>query len=174
MKKLTSTILILALLMSVVPGLTGCKKQVLKNWYLGALDYYGNGVKNGFYDEDEYPNFKVSSDLKDKSKKAGYLVYDLDGDGVDELLIGLIDSSAKTKFTSIVIYHSDLGPYCVFSGANGDYFYLCANGVIKQEITSFRTNVPELYYQFDSKNNSFTQIEGDGKYFPMLWELTEF
>ena len=59
MKKLTSTILILALLMSVVPGLTGCKKQVLKNWYLGALDYYGNGEKNRFYNEDENPNLKV-------------------------------------------------------------------------------------------------------------------
>ncbi|MBR4947747.1 MAG: hypothetical protein IKZ29_04220 [Clostridiales bacterium] len=174
MKKATSTILILALLMSVVSGLTGCKKQVLKNWYLEALDYYGNGVKNGFYDEDEYPNYKVSGDLKNKSNKVGYLLYDLDGDGVNELLIGLIDNGAKTKFTSIVIYHSDLGPYCVFSGANGDYFYLCSNGIIKQEITSFRTNVPELYYQFDSETNSFTRIEGDGKYFPMLWELTEF
>lgn len=172
MKKLTSTILIFALLMSVVSGLTGCKKYVLKDWYVDALNYYRDGVRSGF--SDEPANFKVSSDLKVKTNNPGYMLYDLDGDGVDELLIGLIDNSAKTKFTSIVIYHSDLGPYCVFSGANGDYFYLCANGIIKQEITSVRTNTPELYYKFDSKNNSFTRIEGDGKYIPMKWDLTPF
>jgi len=172
-RKATSTLLILALLMSVVFGFAGCRKYVLKDWYTEALNYYRDGVRSGF-GLSEPENFKVSDDLKIKTNNPGYMLYDLDGDGVEELLIGLIDNSAKTKFTSIVVYHTEKGPYCMFSGGNGDYYYLCADGVIKQEITSFRTNTPELFYRFDPKSNSFTRIEGDGKYIPLKWDLTPF
>lgn len=172
MRKITSTVLIFALLLTAASSLTGCKKAVLKNWYAEALDFYGNGIKNVFMEEPR--NYAVSSDLKNKNNKFGYLLYDLDGDGVYELLIGIIDNSSRTKFTSIVVYNSDLGPYCSLSGSNGDYYYLCADGVIKQEIKSFRTNVPEMYFRYDSSTNSFNRIDGEGKYIPMKWELTEF
>lgn len=172
MKKATSTILIFALLMSVVYGLTGCKKMVLKNWYAEALDYYGNGVKNGFFEE--MPNYSVSRDIKDKNNRVGYLLYDLNNDGVDELFIGLIDNGSCTKFTNVVIYHFDRGPCSVFNGSNGDYIYLCASGVVKQETRSVRTNLPDVYYKYDPDDGYFTRIDGDGKYLPMKWELTEF
>ena len=30
------------------------------------------------------------------------------------------------------------------------------------------------YMKFDSKSNAFTTVDGQGKYLPMKWELTEF
>lgn len=171
MRKVTSSILILSLLVSVVFGMTGCKKSALKNWYNEPLEFYGNGIKYGFTEEPS--NYTVSGILKDKSYKKGYLLQDLDGDGVDELLIGIIDDGNKTKFTSIIVYHSDLGPYCLISGGENAFIYLCASNVLMMDANPPFEPEP-TYMTFNSKNNSFTHIEGEGKYLPMKWELTEF
>ena len=170
MKKAASTILIFALLVSIVAGMTGCRR-VPKDWYKSTLEFYGNGIKNGFTDEPR--NLHVAEELKNSAYKKGYMLYDLDGDGTDELLIGLIDGGSYTKFTSIIVYHSDLGPYCLLSGGGGYYYYLCASNVIRGD--SWRGSETETRYMtFNSKSNSFTIIDGEGKYMPMKWELTEF
>ena len=171
MRKVTSSILILSLLASVVFGMAGCKKSALKNWYNEPLEFYGNGIRYGFTEEPT--NYTVSQILKDKSYKKGYLLQDLDGDGVDELLIGIIDDGTYTKFTSVIVYHSDLGPYCLISGGENSFIYLCAGNVLMMDDNFI--NDPELkYMKFSSKDNAFTYIEGEGKYLPMKWELTEF
>ena len=97
----------------------------------------------------------------------------LDGDGIDELLIGLIDDGNVTKFTNVVVRHSDLGDYCLLSGTNGYYIYLCGSNVLR--VDSWYGSQTEMrYMQFNSKNNAFTVIDGEGKFLPMKWELTEF
>lgn len=171
MKKVTSTLLILTLLVSVVFGMTGCKKASLKGWYNDALQFYGDGIRYGF--KEEPTNYVVSGVLKDKSYKKGYLLQDLDGDGVEELLIGIIDDNAYTRFTSVIVYHSDLGPYCLLSGGENAYIYLCASGVLMMDPNPPFEPDPS-YMKFDSKSNAFTMVDGQGKYLPMKWELTEF
>ena len=89
MKRTLATVLTVAFLLALVPGITGCK-IIPKKWYEPTLSYYSDGIKNGF--TEEYGNLLVPSDLKDSSVKKGYLLADLDNDGVDELLIGLIDA----------------------------------------------------------------------------------
>ena len=115
MKRTLATVLTAVFLLALVPGITGCKVTP-KKWYEPTLEYYSNGIKNGF--EQEFRNLPVPDDLKDKSKKQGYLLIDLDKDGVDELLIGLIDDGPSTKFTNVIVFHSDLGPYSLLTGSS--------------------------------------------------------
>jgi len=166
MKRTLSTILTVVLLLALIPGVTSCK-SIKKNWYEATLEYYRDGVKNGF--KEEYRNHPISSDLKDKNNRIGYLLIDLDKDGIDELLIGIIDDSPSTKFTNVVVCHSDLGPYSLLSAGNGSYISLCYDGVIFMDSWN-----GDQFMRWDQKNNSFTIIEGEGKYLPMKWELTEF
>ena len=86
MKKLAASVLSVMLLMTVVFGFTGCKKAP-KNWYKNCLEYYRDGINNGF--TKTFGNLHVPEELKDKNNKIGYQLRDLDGDGVEELLMDL-------------------------------------------------------------------------------------
>ena len=170
MKRVASTILCVAVLLSVVYGVSGCSRKP-KDWYKSALEYYSNGIKNGFTEENR--KLFVSDDLKDPYNTPGYLLTDLDGDGVDEMLIGLISDGSYTKFTNVVVYHSDLGPYCLLGGGNGYYIYLCAGNVLRVD-SWYGSETKSEYMKWNSKDNAFNVIDGEGKYMPMKWELTAF
>jgi hypothetical protein len=171
MKKVLSTILAVVLLVTGAAEMTGCKR-VPKDWYKGALEYYGNGIKNGFDDENQ--NLNVSDELKNPAYKKGYLIRDLDGDGTDELLIGLIeDGSSYTRFTNVVVFQPGVGTFSKLSGGNGYYIYLCASEVLR--VDSWYGSKTEMRYMtYDSKDACFVIIDGEGKYLPMKWELTPF
>ena len=132
MKKATAAVLLAALCMMMVTGLTGCKKAP-NDWYKDTLEYYKNGVNNGF--TTTFRQLSVPADLKDKNNKIGYLLIDLDKDVTDELLIGLIDDGYITKFTNVIVAHSDLGAYCLLSAGSGSYISLCADNVLCTEDT---------------------------------------
>ena len=127
MKRTLATVLTAVFLLAIVPAVTSCKVTP-KKWYEPTLQYYSDGIKNGF--TEEYRHLPVPDDLKDKSKKQGYLLIDLDKDGVDELLIGLIDDGPSTKFTNVIVFHSDLGPYSLLTGSSRGYISLCYDNVI--------------------------------------------
>lgn len=171
MKKIIATALSVVLLASVVFVSAGCMTKAKKEWYKEALEYYRDGIKNGF--KDELNKLIAPDELKDGKHRIGYLLRDLDGDKVDELLIGIIDDENRTKFTNVVVRHGDLGPYCLISGTNGYYTYLCADNVLMTE-SWYGSKTEKTYKRWDSKKNAFTIIEGEGKYLPMKWELTEF
>ena len=167
MKKVITKVLAAALLLSVCIGTAGCGKKQKNEWYKGALEYYGEGIRNGFTENDRQLN--VAEDLRDKSKKCGYLLKDLDGDGVDELLLGLIENGIDTKFTSVVVRHRDFGAYCLLSAGGGNYIYLCADNVLRMD--SYRGSE---YMTWSPKTNSVSKVDGEGKYLPLKWELTAF
>ena len=170
MRKATAALLLAALMVLMVPGITGCKKAP-NEWYKDTLEYYRNGVNNGF--TTSYRNLAVSEELKDKNNKIGYLLIDLDKDGTDELLLGLIDDGPNTKFTSVIVAHSDLGTYCLLSGSKNAHIYLCADNVLMME--SIRGLSKEnTYMKWNSKKNAFDNIEGEGKYLGKKWDLTPF
>ena len=110
MKRILVAILTIAMLVTTLPGLTGCKRKN-KDWYNVTLDVYREGMKTNWANEDQYTGLNISDDLKtkDSNKQIGYLLVDLDKDGVDELLVGFNDGSTATKFTDVLVWHSDLG-----------------------------------------------------------------
>ena len=170
MKRTAAAILALTMMILMIPGLTGCKKAP-NDWYRETLEYYRSGVNNGF--STSYRNLPVSEELKDKNNKIGYLLIDLDKDGTEELLLGLIDDGPDTKFTSLIVAHSDLGPYCLLSGSKDAYIYLCADNVLMMESVRGLTK-ERKYMKWNSKSNAFNNVDGEGKYLGKKWDLTPF
>lgn len=174
MKRVLSTVLVVIMLASTLTLFSGCSNAP-KDWYQMTLDYYSEGVKTGWANEDKSLNVHIAKDLKtkDPNKQIGYLLVDLDKDGTKELLIGFNDGSNATKFTDVYVWHSDIGAFQILGGDEGYYIYLCANNVIAQD--SWYGSLTERDFKtWNSKSNSFTIIDGEGKYLPKKWDLTEF
>ncbi len=138
-------------------------------WYEPTLDYYKEGFESGWANED--PKLFISDEMKDTGNSFGYLLKDLDGDGLNELLIGIKDDSDETKFTDVYIYHSDLGPYRVLSGGEGYYIYLCDDNVIRMD-SWYGSETEIKYMSYDSNDNAFLIIDSGSK--PGKYELTDF
>ena len=174
MKKAPVTILVVTVLVIFISCATGC--WVRKNWYQSAVDYYTEGIRTNWANEDPSPRLKVSDELKTKSpdRQLGYLLKDLDGDGIDELLIGFNDGSTYTKFTDLIVWHSDYGSYKALSGTNGYYILLCDGNVIRAD-SWLGSETKMDYMKWNPKTNAFTIVDGEGdKYLPLKWELTPF
>ena len=164
------------MLVAALPGMTGCtRKSRLKDWYNVSLDVYREGLKTNWANEEEYKSLNIADDLKgnDPNKKIGYLLVDLDNDGVDELLVGFNDGSTATKFTDVLVWHSDFGAYKLLGGGSGYYIYLCAGNVLAVD-SWYGSQTERTFMTWNSKTNSFPHVDGEGKYLPMKWDLTEF
>lgn len=146
--------------------LTGClPKKVPAGWYEDSVEYYKQGFANGWEGNDTC-NQEYFTD-----SRFGYLLQDLDGDGAEELLIGIIDDAPETKFTDIVIWHRDFGAMRVLSTGDGYYMYLCDDNVIKED-SWYGSQTKTQYMVYDSKENAFPIVDGGGM--PKKFELTEF
>jgi hypothetical protein len=155
--------------MMVITCLVGCGTEKDIHWYESTLDYFKEGFNNGWKNENS--KFFISDELKDSSIKFGYALIDLDGDGIDELLIGIMDGAEETKFTNLIIKHRDFGPTQSFSTGEGYYMYLCDDNIIRMD-SWYGSETRTEYMEYDSKNNSFPVIDGGGK--PKKVELTGF
>ncbi|MCR5804869.1 MAG: hypothetical protein K6G47_11465 [Clostridia bacterium] len=170
MRKMIMWIVTVPLLLSAIFGLTGCRPDK-DEWYKEAVEYYRQGVLYG--KEGNSRQLDISPEILGKGKGVGYLLHDLDGDGRAELLIGFNSAGGITKFTNVVVRHSDLGPYSLLGGSNGYYIYLCNDDVLRVD-SWYGDETKVEYMKFDSKSNSFEAVNGAGKYSPKQWKLTEF
>ncbi|SCW70275.1 hypothetical protein SAMN02910456_02681 [Ruminococcaceae bacterium YRB3002] len=170
-RKTISILLASATLMSLAGcGIIG-KKSIPEEWYKDAIEYYRDAAQNGAANEST--EFFISSDMRDPGSgtKFGYTLVDLDGDGAEELLIGIVDDDSHTKFTNVVVYHSDLGPYCLLSGGEGYYIYLCNDNCLRED-SWYGSETKTQYMKYNHENNAFTIVEG--KYLAKKVELTPF
>ena len=172
MKRVIATVLMVSFMLSVVAGLTGCLKPP-KNWYKDVVAFYSEGIKTGWANEDTNTRWEVADELKDPNNDIGYLIVDLDGDGTDEMLIGFNDGSTATKFTDVIVFSFGTGPNRLMNGTNGYYIYLCSSNVLCND-SWYGSQTKRDFMKWDGKNSYFTVIDGEGKYLPMKWELTEF
>lgn len=174
MKRIFATLLVVLLVFASV-SVTGCfLKSKPKDWYKESIEFYREGLNTGWANDDPDLRLNISKDLKDQhNKQIGYLLVDLDKDGVDELLIGFNDGSSATKFTDVIVWHSDFGAYKLLGGGEGYYIYLCGSNVLAVD-SWYGSQTQREFMTWDSKSNSFPVIDGEGKYLPKKWDLTPF
>ena len=178
MKRFCATSLVVVLLLVSVFSCTGCftalLKKAPKNWYEDSVEFYREGLNTGWANDDPEYRLNISKDLKDPyNKEIGYLLVDLDKDGVQEFLVGFNDGSTATKFTDVLVWHSDLGAYKLLGGGEGYYIYLCADNVLAVD-SWYGSQTQREFMRWDSKQNAFPVIDGEGKYLPKKWDLTKF
>ena len=166
MKKIFKTCVIA---LFAIFALVGCGNKADKNWYEGMLKYYQEGFDSGW--KTEAVNLPVSEEEKDPNKKFGYLLRDLNGDGIDELLIGIIDNEPETKFVAILINHSDFGPNRSFTAGDGYYMYICDNNVIRVD-SWYGSETKTEYMTYNDEGDSFLVVDGGSK--PQKITLTPF
>ena len=168
-KKLVRLVLagVMALTMSGCGMLGGSKLP--KDWYKESIEYYREGFSSNWANERE--DLFISDEMKDPENKFGYLLRDLNGDGVDELLIGIIDDSEETKFTDLYICHSDFGAFRSLNCGEGYYMYLCDEDVIKMD-SWYGSQTKVDYMVYDPEGDAFLIVDGGSK--PGHFELTEF
>ena len=144
-------------------------KVVPKDWYEETIKYYTDGFSSNF--ANERSDLTFSDEMKDENNKFGYLLRDLDDDGDYELLIGIIDDSAETKFTDLYIWHTDFGARRMFSTGDGYYMYLCENNIIRED-SWYGSQTEVRYMKFNGENNSMAVLETTAT--PQKVELTPF
>ena len=166
MKKSIKFILALTVL---VLSFTGCGSSsgAPSKWYEGTINYYKEGFENNWANESS--DFYVVDEMKQPGKKFGYLLIDLDGDGTEELLIGINDGAEETKFTDLIIWHKDFGAFRSFCASEDYYIYICDNNIVRMDMW-YGSQTKSEYMEYDSSNNSFPVVDGGGK--PGKFELT--
>ena len=148
--------------------LTGCEKD--PDWHKDVLEYYRTGFSTGW--RNETGKWNISDEMKSKSYTYGYLLRDLDGDGVKEFLVGIIDDAPETRFTDLYILHRDFGATrCFTTGGEGYYYYICAGDLIRND-SWYGSKTKTEYMKYDSDNNSFPVV--DVSALPEKFELTPF
>ena len=197
MKK--TVIVLSALLTAAACAGCGNKNNIPKDWYNDSIAYFGTAVRNGWdkADPEKYnvmepvkaSGYVVGADGKkstsgvsvisgpeeyrDSSNQFGYLLKDLDGDGAEELLVGLINDAPQTQFLDLCVWNSDFGATHIMSSGDGDYMYLCDNGTLIRESSFGGTKETEAM-KYSSENNSF-EIVGSGEIITAgKYELTPF
>ena len=160
---------IAGVMLAVVCMLAGCAKSAPNDWYEGTLENYRMGFSSGW--KTNPANINLPEEMLSDSYKFGYLLKDLDGDGTDELLIGIIDGAEETKFTDVYIYHSDFGPFQMMNDGSGYYMYICDQNTLRVD-SWYGSETKTEYMVFQSENNSFLHVDGGSK--PNHYELTPF
>lgn len=133
--------------------------------YYALIEELTDGLKNGFT-EDQQINLDVTSCFyyTDPSYEIiGYMLMDIDGDGINELLFGANSpdgSGPEDGWDSIVydVYTINDGMMLhIFSGAERSRYYLCENGTIANEGSDGAAYT--IYNYYDYVDDSLKIIE---------------
>lgn len=154
--------------------LAGCggKSKPSKNWYEQTIQNYKTGFsQNWSSGKDPFNNYVCDSYL-DKNITYGYIVMDLNKDGIDELLIGIVDEDAtKTVITDIIANKKDIGVYNLYNVGDYGELYILSDGRIRHDDRMTKGQVDTKYFEF-TEDCTFLSVDGGGE--PMILNLTPF
>jgi hypothetical protein len=140
-----------------------------KNWYNDTIEYYKEGYATNWANErDDLP---FSDEMKDGKNTFGYLIRDLDGDGVEELMIGM-DDKPQTRFTEIYIWNFNMGARRIWFTGNGNYLYLCDNNIVRTD--SWNGIEETQFMEYSSEDNAMRIVQVSPEPTPDKIELTPF
>lgn len=100
-------------------------------------------------------------DYEDPLNKVGYLVKDIDGNGIAELLIGDVSGEEfmdKMIFDLYTIVENE--PVLIFAGWDRNRYYMCSDGLIANEGSSGAAYSDYYMYKIASDGKSLEIIEG--------------
>ena len=149
-------------------------KVVPDKWYEETVNYYTEGAASNWANERSDLTFGRVV----KEKDCGYLLYDLDGDGDDEMLVGYQEGDI-TRFVSLYIWHTDFGAFRMYDSSNADpedeaehCMFLCDGNIIRDD--SYKEyEGKERYMMFNGEENCMTLLDATAAA-PQKWELTPF
>ena len=117
-------------------------------------DFFSDRVELG-----DWFTYSMSSAIANATDKFGYTQADIDGDGVDELLLGIIGSEENPDGVDIdnmyTIKDDKVVP--IFESEYREYYQLCENGVV-----AYYFNFPPMpfgveYYKYNAGNLEFME-----------------
>ena len=132
-----------------IKGINGNKYH--KNQGMKGEDLY-HKKKDANINTAYYYFFKPNEKLSDK---IGYIYYDINSDGIDELIIGKI---ARGKLKNLVydIYTIvNRKPQLVLSGNNIDKYFICNNNFICNEKSISKNTIRMIVYGLDKNSTRF-------------------
>ncbi len=131
-------------------------EKVSFNSYDEIISVVSNGLKNGF-SEDEQLTLDISVCFfmnNPEYEILGYMKKDLDGDGVEELILGenAADGSGPSEGWDSIIYDiftmKDGQVVHVLDGWDRNRYYLCTDGIIANEGSSGAAYSSWAYYKY--------------------------
>ena len=162
-----------AVVLIFVLCLTGCGgSKNSKTWYEQTIQNYKTGFEQNWRSEKDPFGSYVSDRYLDKDITFGYALMDLNKDGIDELLIGIVDDSAtKTVITDIIANKKDIGVYDLYSVGDDGELYILSDGKIRHDDHMFKGSEETKYFEF-TEECSFLHLDGGGE--QMIIKLTPF
>ena len=163
-----------AVIVIMMLSLVGCggSSQSSKTWYEKTIDNYKTGFSQNWSSGKDPFGTGVSDIYLDKDVTFGYTLMDLNKDGVDELLIGIVDDSAtKTVVTDIIANKKDIGVYDLYSVGDYGELYILSDGRIRHDDHMIKGYDETKYFEF-TEECSFLTVDGGGE--PMILKLTPF
>ena len=163
---------------AIILSFTGCglgdlgkkvRNQVPKDWYAATRDIYEKEFKEGWSSDNS--SVRPLEAYKDKSRKFGYYLIDLDGDGNDEFLVGYDNGTKPTVFTDLYIWHPDVGSFRILNVDDGMALYLCTDKTIKM-VDGEGTSEEIRYFKYIKEDHALENLQSGGE--PMMVNLTYF
>lgn len=149
------------------------RETAVKNIYDGIIAKYAKGISEGWgmgEFEDNNLNYLAGflkdrasyGDNRDPLEIAGYCLFDIDGDGIDELFIGENRDPDDGYRTSIYEVYSIKGGNWirVLSGGERDRYYLSSDGTFYNEGSGSAFNNVLIHYRAEGPYKFLEPIDG--------------
>ena len=89
----------------------------------------------------------------------GYAFYDIDGDGADELLIGLVSQENRGGDVFDIYTLTDGKPVLLAQSGERDMYTLCQNGMISEAASNSAANSFSIFYEYKTGTTKLSLVE---------------
>lgn len=130
--------------------------------YTGIVSFIVNGYQCGWEGMDFYEKGSLSMAYLSCSPDYGYAERDINGDGVNELLIGKDEDDGTYKIFDIWTTDSDDGQLVhIANGDDRDWFVINGDGVIIESTVDLRMNVEKVLKGWQIEGAERVKMKGD-------------
>lgn len=134
-----------------------------KSSYSDIVDFITKGYQCGWEGMDFYEMGSLSMAYLSCSSDYGYAEFDINGDGVKELVLGKSEDNGTYKIFDIWTTDTVNGQLVhLANGDDRDWFVINGDGVIIESIVDLRMNVEKVQKGWQIEGAERVKIKGDG------------